>query len=283
METQSDNSRNKELSHTAKVWQTTAIICLFISFILILRVAFNILLMALAGVLIAVYFHGLADIFERRLKLSKKLAISISIFTTLIFLSLLMWFIGSKIQVQISELSNTLPKTVSLAKERLSHTPIGQKILTYSAGDNSQKIFDTATTFFRTSFGVAGDLYIIIFFGIYFTVNPSSYTKGILYLIPANKRDIAKSILLRITTSLKGWLKSILVSMTLITILVAVGLSIVGLPATIVLGMITGLLEIVPNFGPIIAMIPRSSAGSDDWYKYSYHRCHYLHFLSNHR
>ena len=44
--------------------------------------------------------------------------------------------------------------------------------------------------------------------------------------------------------------------MALISVFVAVGLSIVGLPATIVLGLITGLLEIVPNFGPIIAMIP---------------------------
>ncbi len=256
METQSDHSKNKELSLTAKVWQTTAIICLFISFVLILRVAFNILLMALAGALIAVYFHGLADIIERRLKLVRKLAIFLSIFATLVFLCLLMWFIGSKIQVQVTELSNTLPKIISSTKERISHTPIGQKFLDYTAGDNTQKIFDTATTFFRTSFGVAGDLYIIIFFGIYFTADPSSYRKGILYLIPVNKKDVANSILNRISISLKGWLKSILVSMALISILVAVGLSIVGLPATIVLGLITGLLEIVPNFGPIIAMIP---------------------------
>ena len=256
MEKQSDDSRKKEITHAAKVWQTTAIICLFISLVLILRVAFNILLMALAGALIAVYFHGLAGIIERRLKLAKKLGILISIFATLIFLCLLMWFIGSKIQVQVTELSNTLPKTVSSAKERISHTPVGQKFLNYTAGDNTQKIFDTATTFFRTSFGVAGDLYIIIFFGIYFTADPSSYRKGVLYLIPVNKKDVAKTILNRISISLKGWLKSILVSMALISVFVAVGLSIVGLPATIVLGLITGLLEIVPNFGPIIAMIP---------------------------
>jgi predicted PurR-regulated permease PerM len=47
-----------------------------------------------------------------------------------------------------------------------------------------------------------------------------------------------------------------LVSIVLITILIAVSLNIVGLPATTVLGLITGLLEIIPNFGPVIAMIP---------------------------
>ncbi len=43
---------------------------------------------------------------------------------------------------------------------------------------------------------------------------------------------------------------------SLITILVAVGLSLTGLPGTAVLGLITGILEIIPNFGPVIAMIP---------------------------
>ena len=60
----------------------------------------------------------------------------------------------------------------------------------------------------------------------------------------------------KIDTALRGWLKSILVSIVLITILVAVGLSMTGLPGTVVLGLITGMLEIIPNFGPVIAMIP---------------------------
>ena len=47
-----------------------------------------------------------------------------------------------------------------------------------------------------------------------------------------------------------------LFSMVLITILIAVGLSIMGIPAALVLGLITGILEIVPNFGPLLAMIP---------------------------
>jgi predicted PurR-regulated permease PerM len=55
---------------------------------------------------------------------------------------------------------------------------------------------------------------------------------------------------------LKGWLRSIIASVVVITILVAIGLSMIGLQGTTVLGLITGLLEIIPNFGPVIAMIP---------------------------
>jgi predicted PurR-regulated permease PerM len=115
---------------------------------------------------------------------------------------------------------------------------------------------DTATTFFSTSFGIIGDLYIILFLGIFFTADPFLYKNGIIFFFPVEKKSRGKNILKKIETALKGWLKSILVSIVLITILVAVGLSMTRLPGTAVLGLITGMLEIIPNFGPVIAMIP---------------------------
>jgi predicted PurR-regulated permease PerM len=256
MENQKDHSVKKELTYTAKVWQTTAIICLFITILLILRIAFNILLMAFAGVLIAVYFQGLAEFLEKKLKLNRKSAYITSITGSLLLLVLLTGFIGATIQRQAVELSDALPNTIHTAREKLSHSTIGQRILKYSAGDNSQKLLDTASTFFSTSFGVVGELYIILFFGIFFTADPSLYRKGILSLFPRNKKNTGETILNRIGVALKGWLKSILISMVVITILLACGLALIGLPVTIVLGLFAGMLEIIPNFGPIIAMIP---------------------------
>jgi predicted PurR-regulated permease PerM len=246
----------KEISYPLKVWQTVAIVSLIVVVILILRVAFNVLLMALAGSLIAVYFHGLGDLIEQKLKLRRKPAMLISIFGTLILTGLLIWFIGSKIQIQIAELSNTLPHTISTAKAKLAETPAGQKILEYSAGDNSKKLLDTATAFFSTSFGVLGDLYIILFLGIFFTANASLYKNGILLLLPKDKKPLGSRVLDRISLSLKGWLKGMMLSMLLVTILITVGLMIVGIPVAMVLGLITGITEIIPNLGPLIAMIP---------------------------
>jgi len=256
MSKESDNSVKKEQSYTIKVWQTTAIVCLTLVIILIVRVAFNVLLMALAGVLISVYFHGLADMIVEKTKFGRKLSLFISIGGTIILLGIITWFIGSKIQKQATELNNTLPQTISSVRVKMSKSPLGEKILEYTSGNNSQKLLDTATSFFNTSFGVIGDLYIILFLGAFFTADPLLYKDGILILLPKQKKGSGRIILDRIRISLKGWLKSMLVSIVLITILIAVSLNIVGLPATTVLGLITGLLEIIPNFGPVIAMIP---------------------------
>jgi len=246
----------KENSYSLRVWRTVGIAALLVIVILILRVAFNVLLMALAGSLIAAYFHGLGDLIERKLKLRRSFAMLISISGTLILTGVLLWFIGSKIQAQIAELSNTLPHTVNAAKARLAETPVGQKVLEYSAGDNSKKLLDTATTFFNTSFGVLGDLYIILFLGIFFTANPSLYKDGILLLVPKDKKQLGRQIMDRISLSLKGWLKGMIISMLLVTVLITLGLTIMGIKAALVLGLITGILEIIPNLGPLIAMIP---------------------------
>ncbi len=256
MDKDPDNSTKKELSYTVKVWQTTAIVCLTLVIILIVRVAFNVLLMALAGVLMAVYFHGLADLISQKAKLSRKISLIISIGGTTILFAVMTWFIGARIQNQVTELNNTLPETISTVKAKMSKTPVGQKILEYTSGNNSQKLLDTATSFFSTSFGVLGDLYIILFLGVFFTADPSLYQDGIILLLPPQKKPVGRIILNRIRVALKGWLKSMLVSMILISILIAVSLNIVGLPGTTVLGLITGVLEIIPNFGPVIAMIP---------------------------
>jgi predicted PurR-regulated permease PerM len=256
MEKETDHSNKKDPPYAVKVWQTTAIVCLAIIAILILRVAFNILLMGLAGVLIAVYFHGLADLIIGKTKMNRKFALAISIGGTIVLLGFMSWFIGSKIQRQVAELSNSLPGTMKLVRAKIAKTPVGEKIIEYTSGNNSQKLVDTATTFFSTSFGIIGDLYIILFLGIFFTADPSLYKNGLLFLFPAQKKSTGRIILKKIEIALKGWLKSILISILLITILVGVGLSMAGLPGTTVLGLITGVLEIVPNFGPVIAMIP---------------------------
>ena len=107
-----------ELSYIQKVWHTVAIVALLVGVILVARVAFNVLLMMLAGSLIAVYFHGFGDIIQRRTRWSRTWAMTASLIISFLVLGGLLWFMGAKIQVQIAQLSNTLPHTVSTASAR---------------------------------------------------------------------------------------------------------------------------------------------------------------------
>lgn len=250
-------TNNTELSYIQKVWHTVGIIALLVIVILIARVAFNVLLMVLAGAMIAVYFHGLADMIQRKTRMKRRWAMAISIFGSFAMLVTLLWFMGTKIQVQIQQLSNSLPITIANAKAKLAETPIGNKILDYvSNDDTSKKLMSTASHFFSTSFGVLGNLYVILLLSSFFTANPDMYKNGIILLVPKSKKELSSCVIDRISLALKGWLKSTMLSIVLITVILTVGLSLFGIPVALVLALIAGLLKIVPNFGSFLAMIP---------------------------
>ena len=246
----------QELTYTEKVWHTVGIVAFVAVLILIARVAFNVVLLCLAGCLISVYFHGLGDIIQRRTKWTRKPCMIISITGSFILLGVLLWFMGSKIQAQVAVLSDSLPQTYHHAKEQLAATPLGRKILDALSGGDSNKLFATAQQFFSTSFGVLGNMYIILFLGIFFTASPSLYKDGLILLVPQTNKPLAKRIIDRISLSLKGWLKGTMLSMVLLAILIPIGLTIMGVPVALVLGLLTAILVIVPNFGSFAAMIP---------------------------
>ena len=249
-------NKRDESTYITKVWQTMGIVALLVSAILIARVAFNVLLMILAGTLIATYFHGLGDMIERRTGLKRKWAMIISVVSTFVIIGLLFWFMGTKIQQQVNQLSESLPGTVHNLKAKLSENDLGRKLLQNIDQSGDGKMMTTVQSFFSTSFGVLGDIYIILFLGIFFTTNPSLYKDGVMLLVPPSKKKMGHHILDRISLSLKGWLKGMMVAMVLVAVMIGIGLSIVGIPAALVLGLLTGLLEIVPTLGSVLAMIP---------------------------
>ncbi|MEO6151094.1 MAG: AI-2E family transporter [Mucilaginibacter sp.] len=245
-----------ELSFSHKVWIVVGILALSVCVILILRVAFDVLLMVLAGSLIAVFFHGLGDAIQRRTHLRRQICMAISVLGTFLIVVLLFWFMGNKIQAQIAALSDDFPRIVSNAEASLRKTPIGEKILKNVSSYDTSKLMTTAQSFFSTSFGVLGNLYIILFLGIFFTVSPSMYKDGIIKLVPSPAKKIAKVVIDRISLVLKGWLKGMMLAMLIIAVLTGTGLTVLDIPMALTLALMAGLLNFIPNFGPLIAMVP---------------------------
>ncbi|GAB2692076.1 AI-2E family transporter [Mucilaginibacter koreensis] len=246
-----------EYSYVQKVWIAIASVTLLTILIFILKAAFGVLLMVLAGTLIATYFHGLGDIIQRHTKTKRSVAMAGSVIITISIIALLVWFLGTKISAQASTISRDIPALVEKAENQLRSTDIGNKIMdNFSGTDSQKKLYTTAQNFFSTSFGVVGDLYIIIFMGIFFSVSPSLYKDGVIMLIPKKARPDAICILDRITHTLKAWLKGMMLAMLIIATLSCIGLTIIGVPMGLALAVFAGLLNFIPNFGPVIAMAP---------------------------
>lgn len=253
----SDTDRRTSLTFSKKVWIVGGIFSLIIILLLLFKILFSILLLALAGILIAVYFHGCANLLERYFHWNSKLCVVLSVLVNILLLVAFFWFVGARLSQQISELSNTLPSTIQNVKEHLNNSSIGGKILDYlNNSGSSEKTMEVAQSFFSSSFGVLSDLYIVFLLAIFFTASPSVYKKGIVHLLPPPAKEKGAAILDKIKVQLEKWIKGQIIGFVFITILTAIGLFFLKMPLVLTLALIAGLLNIIPNFGPIIALIP---------------------------
>ena len=74
--------------------------------------------------------------------------------------------------------------------------------------------------------------------------------------MPVHGRSRADDVFNKVGDHLKKWLKGKLFAMLVVFVLTAIGLVIIGVPMWLVLALIAGILNFIPNFGPLIAMVP---------------------------
>lgn len=238
-----------EVSYTKKLAFAFLLIIVF----LIVKETLSVLLMILAGTIIALYFHGLADAIHKRTRLPKLWSMVLSIIVTFLIISAIGWIVGSKLQTQIADLTVQLPDMINEAKVFLSQYSLGRSVIDEVS---SEKLNNALQRFFNTTFGKLGDLYVIFFLTIFFTSNPSLYVNGIVAIVPPRHKDEAHSVLNRLGISLRRWFKARLIAMGAVALMTFIGLSIMGVPMAMALSVIAGVLTFIPNFGPALAIIP---------------------------
>jgi predicted PurR-regulated permease PerM len=99
-------------------------------------------------------------------------------------------------------------------------------------------------------------LLIIIFLCMYFIAEPDRYIEGVVRLSPLWYRRRTREILGRLDDVIRAWLRVTGASMLITGVGTAAGLAILGIQQWAALGVLAGVLSFIPNFGPIMALIP---------------------------
>jgi len=97
---------------------------------------------------------------------------------------------------------------------------------------------------------------IIFFLSMYLLAEPDLYVNGIIKLTPIWYRGRMMSILQRLDATLRAWLSVTGVSMIVVALLTGLGLALLGIEEWLALGVLAGVLSFIPNFGPVVALIP---------------------------
>lgn len=254
--------QKKNSHYTKKLWKAGGILSLIVVLLLLFKTLFSLVLLTLAGILLAVYFLGCAGFFQRKLKISRSWGLVVSVVGNILLLTAFFWFIGARLENQVSELTDTLPQTIENGRNYLQQSKIGKKVLDYlNFSGNSQKTTTVIKQFFSSSFGIISDLYIILLLAAFFIAGPNTYRKGVISLLPVTAKEKGESILDELYSVLKKWIKGQLFGFLFIAVLTGLGLWILGMPMILTLALIAGVLNFIPNFGPVIALIPAGLIG----------------------
>jgi predicted PurR-regulated permease PerM len=91
---------------------------------------------------------------------------------------------------------------------------------------------------------------------IYISLDAPTYRDAFLNAVPAAYRPEISTLLTRIESVWNAFFHGELILMLVVGCLTTIGLAALGMPGALYLGIIAGLLEIIPTLGPIIATVP---------------------------
>src|SRR6202023_3931310 len=97
-----------------------------------------------------------------------------------------------------------------------------------------------------------GNFFIVLFLGLTFAAQPSVYRKGLLFIVPARHRARATVIVDRIGETLERWLIAQIITMFAVFVVTSIGLALLGIPGSFILGIQAGLLAFIPTVGALL-------------------------------
>jgi predicted PurR-regulated permease PerM len=98
-----------------------------------------------------------------------------------------------------------------------------------------------------------GNFFIVLFLGLAFAAQPGVYRKGLLSIAPAKHRANITVIVDRIGETLERWLMAQIITMAAVFFVTWIGLEIIGIQSSFILGIQAGLLAFIPTVGAILA------------------------------
>lgn len=235
----------------------------------------GILMLTLASIILVILFTMPAR-WLTRMGMSRNIAILLSLVLIVGVIVLLSSVSVNSLVRQFRTLATeTIPEGIRTITERWEEGTIQEQFPFLQDIDFEQAIA-SASDQITTAIGQVGasvlpviggvastilSILIILFLSLYFLADPTGHQEGVIRLFPLWYRERVRQIIARVDATLRGWLRATLASMLFVGVATGILLGLLGIEQAAALGVIAGLLSFVPNFGPIIALIPSIAAG----------------------
>jgi predicted PurR-regulated permease PerM len=119
-----------------------------------------------------------------------------------------------------------------------------------------KSVMETGANLVGAAFSRAAAIVFIFLASIYISLDADTYRRAFMQAVPADFQPEISILLTRIERMWNAFFQGELRLMLVIGVITTIGLTALGMPGALYLGIIAGLLEILPTIGPIIAAVP---------------------------
>jgi predicted PurR-regulated permease PerM len=237
------------------------------------------LFLIFAGMLLGVALNAMTGLLGRIVPLPQPVRLAIVCLALLAMLSGIVFLGGTTIAQQATILSNTIKSQLTTVKTFLESHGVDTSFFdlsSFTTPSNSPEtpapaaptphnlpsasaIASSGGAILGQTFKVllgtvsaVGNFFIVLFLGLALAVQPSVYHDGLVFMVPAKHRDHATVIIDRIGYTLERWLIAQIITMAAVFLVTWIGLAVIGIPSSFILGIQAGLLAFIPTVGAIL-------------------------------
>ena len=224
----------------------------------------HVFLLLFIGIMISVYLGALSGVLQRRARIPGGWALGAAVLITLGGLAVLFYILVPPLIVQTRELVRVLPTYITgweAAIDRLvGRVPALASV--YEPGQHKLllALYDQVAAQFNDVvpkvFGIVEvliSIFSVCVMGLYLAIHPALYREWLIALFPPIHRDLVRDVLTDCADSLRAYIVGLLLAMSFLATLTAIGLSVLHVPYALTFGVFTGLATIVPYFGTLLA------------------------------
>lgn len=214
--------------------------------------------MLFAAVVVATVFRAIARPIEKRTPLSENAGVALAIAIVFATIGSVAWLFGSEIARQAHTLSETLPSAIASLQQLLARWGLADELEGWLSAPSPSggNVISSVMRFVVSLSGGIADTLVVVFGGIFLSLQPRLYKTGAVKLVPKSRRGLVSEAMDDSEKALRLWLKAQLISMVVVGTFTTLGLWLIGVPSWLVLGLLAFALEFIPFAGPIIASVP---------------------------
>jgi predicted PurR-regulated permease PerM len=214
---------------------------------------FNELLLFFAAALFAVVLRAPSEWLERRTGMNVRLALALVLTIIAAAIGLTVWLVGHSIVAELEGVWTRLPEVIEKLRGQAEEFAAQYPAVENATTPSSSAIMRGGLATVTATTGAIASLGLIVFVAVLLAIDPGTYVRGALRLLPVRHRKRADEVASEVGNVLRRWTLGQFSLMVLVGVLSYVGLRVVGVEYAAALALISGALTFIPFLGPLIS------------------------------